>query len=61
MEKKLEEKLEEIMKFHSWNQKELAHHLKVAKSQVTRWLAGKQIPSGENYEKINSEYSKVCS
>lgn len=51
--------VKKLMAYHGLNQEEFADKYKIDKSQVTRWLNKNQVPRGELYVQLKTEYDKI--
>ena len=56
--RKIDEKLNFIMKATGWRQNDLAERLSVAQASVSRWFSGSD-PRGEQRDKINEIYNEI--
>jgi len=54
--KKLAENLKYLRKQQNWTQEELAQHLNISRSQITKWENGDQIPDLVSLEKLSTLY-----
>ncbi len=48
-----------IMKKKHWSQEQLAQNLKFDKSQVSRWVQGRQQPRLETYMMLKTKYDEI--
>ena len=51
--------VKKLMAYYNLNQEQFAEKFKVDKSQVTRWLNKIQVPRGELYVQLKTEYDKI--
>ena len=51
--------VKKLMAYYNLNQEQFAEKFKVDKSQVTRWLNKNQVPRGELYVQLKTEYDKI--
>lgn len=51
--------LTEIMHKKRWSQEQLAKNLNCEKSQISRWLQGRQQPRIESYLEIKQKYDEI--
>jgi transcriptional regulator with XRE-family HTH domain len=54
--KKLADNLKFLRKQRNWTQEELAQHLNISRSQITKWESGDQLPDLETLEKLSNLY-----
>jgi transcriptional regulator with XRE-family HTH domain len=54
--KKLADNLKFLRKQRNWTQEELAQHLNISRSQITKWESGDQLPDLEILEKLSNLY-----
>ena len=53
--------LNTIMRKNGWNQSNLATNYGVSRSQVTRWIAGEQMPNGKVMMALFADYNEILS
>lgn len=53
---KLGEKLKYLRKQHNWTQEQLAQHLNISRSQISKWENGELLPDVQSLEKLSNLY-----
>ncbi|RDE36368.1 helix-turn-helix domain-containing protein [Parageobacillus thermoglucosidasius] len=54
--RKLGEKLKYLRKQHNWTQEQLAQHLNISRSQISKWENGELLPDVQSLEKLSNLY-----
>ena len=52
----LGEKLKYLRKQHNWTQEQLAQHLNISRSQISKWENGELLPDVQSLQKLSSLY-----
>jgi transcriptional regulator with XRE-family HTH domain len=52
----LGEKLKYLRKRHNWTQEQLAQHLNISRSQISKWENGELLPDVQSLQKLSNLY-----
>jgi transcriptional regulator with XRE-family HTH domain len=52
----LGEKLKYLRKRHNWTQEQLAQHLNISRSQISKWENGELLPDIQSLQKLSNLY-----
>jgi transcriptional regulator with XRE-family HTH domain len=52
----LGEKLKYLRKQHNWTQEQLAQHLNISRSQISKWENGELLPDVQSLQKLSNLY-----